>query len=108
MEDVSNIASWTNCLVRRIDGENMKFCFGDIVVVDECNIGVIVKSWNDHTYDVYVRMRNDIFQYREEKIERYMVRHKYLDEEELVYQNNAVNEGGDIFYKPSRVKGNNG
>lgn len=72
----------------------MKFCFGDIVVVDEINIGVIVKSWIDSnnvvTYDVYVRMYNSIRQYKEEEIQRYMVRHKYLDDEEVFYQNNAI------------------
>lgn len=72
----------------------MKFCFGDIVVVDEINIGVIVKSWIDSnnvvTHDVYVRMYNSIRQYKEEEIQRYMVRHKYLDDEEVFYQNNAI------------------
>ena len=75
----------------------MKFTFWDIVVVDWENIGVIVKSWwkwnrwyNSH--DVYVRMYNWIKEYKEEEIERYLVRHKYLDEQELEYQNNAINE----------------
>lgn len=75
----------------------MKFCFGDIVVVDGCNIGVIVKSWcgslkdRKPNYDVYVRMYNKIVNYKETEIQRYMVRHKYLDEEELEWQSNAVN-----------------
>jgi len=68
----------------------MKFCFGDIVVVDEIEIGVIVKSWTDKTYDVYVREYNEIKQYNENDIQRYMVRHKYLNEEELEYQYNAI------------------
>lgn len=72
----------------------MKFCFGDIVVVEGSLIGVIVKSWiNGKTgnhYDVYVRMANGIKEYQEEEIQRYMVRHKYLDDEELYYQKNAV------------------
>lgn len=72
----------------------MKFCFGDIVVVEENLIGVVVKSWLDlsgesHQYDVYVRMFNRIETYPEE-IERYMVRHKYLDEQEMEWNNNAV------------------
>jgi hypothetical protein len=71
----------------------MKFCFGDIVVVDEINIGVIVKSWagKNPSHDVYVRMYNGIKNYPEDTIQRYMVRHKYLNEEEIEYQNNAVN-----------------
>lgn len=72
----------------------IKFCFGDIVVVDGENIGVVVKSWIDqednHTYEVYVRLTQGIRKYDESEIERYMVRHKYLSEEELEWQHNAV------------------
>lgn len=73
----------------------MKFCFGDIVVVEEELIGVIVKSWKDiknkkFTYEVYVRSYNNIITYDEDKIERYMVRHKYLSDEEKEYQNDTV------------------
>ena len=75
----------------------MKFTFGDIVVVDEENIGVIVKCWanchkpESNNYEVYIRMYNSIKEYPESKIERYMVRHKYLSEEEKEYQFNAIN-----------------
>ena len=76
-----------------------KYLFGDIVVVDDENIGVVVKSWEtllrgknsdreDNNYEVYVRMSNTIKEYPESKIERYRVRHKYLSEEELEWQNN--------------------
>lgn len=71
----------------------MKFCFGDIVVVDKTEIGVIVKSWVGNrgiNYEVYVREYNKIIEYNESKIERYMVRHKYLNEEEVEYQRNAI------------------
>lgn len=75
----------------------MKFCFGDIVVVEGNLIGVIVKSWITYSkgkkirnYDVYVRMKNSVQNYREEEIQRYMVRHKYLNEEELEYQKDTV------------------
>lgn len=76
----------------------MKFCFGDIVVVEGNLIGVVVKSWVTYSkentirnYDVYVRMHNSIKNFTENQIERYMVRHKYLDEEELMYQNDVIN-----------------
>jgi len=69
----------------------MLYCFGDIVVVDEIEIGVIVKLWLDKTYDIYVRQYNSITTYHEKDVKRYMVRHKYLNEEELEYQNNAIN-----------------
>lgn len=77
----------------------MKFCFGDIVVVCGNLIGVVVKSWIRHIsgergavheYEVYVRVSCDIKVFREEDMERYMVRHKVLDEEEMEWQRNAV------------------
>ena len=70
----------------------MKLCFGDIVVVDEIQIGVVVKCWgrslmgSPPSYDVYVRSYNAILNYTENNVERYMVRHKYLNDEEVEYQ----------------------
>lgn len=73
----------------------MKFCFGDIVVVDGAYIGVIVKSWislqRGVVHQVYVRSYGNIVEYEESDIQRYMVRHKYLMDEELEYQANAIN-----------------
>jgi len=72
----------------------LKFCFGDIVVIEDNLMGVVVKSWingKGNNYDVYVRMKNQIINYHESDIQRYMVRHKYLNEEELEYQYNTVN-----------------
>lgn len=70
---------------------NALYLFGDIVVVDGENIGVIVKTWDSmkkgYFYEVYVRMYNGIKEYPESEIERYRVRHKYLSKEELEYQN---------------------
>ena len=72
----------------------MKFCFGDIVVVENNLIGVVVKSWigNDggYNYDVYIRNYNRILNYPQKYVERYMVRHKELNEEEIEYQNNVI------------------
>lgn len=72
----------------------MKFCFGDIVVVDKDQIGVIVKCWikNNESmqYEVYVCNYYEIREYNEKDIERYMVRHKELDEQELEWQHNAT------------------
>lgn len=88
----------------------LKFCFGDIVVVETNLIGVIVKSWisSDTTikHDVYVRYLNSIKTYSEEVIERYMVRHKYLSDEELVYQDNAINNHSNTYIsnKPSNYR----
>ena len=75
----------------------MKFTFGDIVIVEEELIGVVVKSWfsskngKSFNYDIYVRSYNKIKNYEEKDIERYMVRHKYLSDEEKEYQYNAIN-----------------
>ena len=73
----------------------MKFCFGDIVVVDGDLIGVVVKSWlgskwKEPNHDVYVRMSDSIKNYPESEMQRYMVRHKYLDGQEIEWNNNAV------------------
>ena len=75
----------------------MKFLFGDIVVVEDYLIGVVVKSWQskiycvitDNHYEVYVRNYNAIKEYNEKDIERYKVRHKELTDEESYYQNMA-------------------
>ena len=73
----------------------MNYTFGDIVVVEDNLIGVIVKSWckSNKTveHEVYVRNYNSIKLYQENEMQRYMVRHKYLSEEEIEYQNNAIN-----------------
>ena len=61
--------------------EDMSFRFGDIVVVDDDQIGVIVKSWNDGMHDVYVRNYNGIHQYGSSRIKHY-VYYKELTEEE--------------------------
>lgn len=66
------------------------FLFGDIVVVENLLIGVVVKTWeNRHGfyYEVYVRSLNAIKEYAEEDVERYRVRHKELNEEEVYWQN---------------------
>lgn len=90
----------------------MKFCFGDIVVVEDNLIGVVVKSWvhsekastcNSIRYEVYVRMYNEIKEYREEEIERYMVRHKYLDDEEMEYQSNAIHAKDPFHGMPEDI-----
>lgn len=69
----------------------MKFAFGDIVVIEGELIGVVVKCWTNKTYEVYVRVFRGIKEYKEDEIERYMVRHKYLSDEELQWQSNAIN-----------------
>lgn len=67
------------------------FLFGDIVVVDVNLIGVVVKTWQhingNYCYEVYVRNYNKINEYEEKEMDRYRVRHKYLSEEELMWQN---------------------
>lgn len=75
----------------------MNFCFGDIVVIEDALIGVVVKDWcpvsnsKEPSHDVYVREYNTIKKYNESEMQRYMVRHKYLNDEEIEYQKNAVN-----------------
>ena len=75
----------------------MKYCFGDIVVVEENLIGLIVKSYINYnskiiSHEIYVREFNCIKEYEENEIQRYMVRHKYLNEEEMDYQREATSQ----------------
>ena len=63
----------------------MKFQFGNIVVVDDDQIGVIVKTWHNpnkgYHYEVYVRSYNGAREYDENQI-KHFVYSKYLSEEE--------------------------
>lgn len=73
----------------------MQFCFGDIVVVNGDEIGVVVKSWQksvkgmEAEHEVYCRMSETLKLFPESKMQRYMVRHKFLDDEELRWQQNT-------------------
>ena len=73
----------------------MRYCFGDIVVVNGDEIGVVVKCWmrslkgKEPSYDVYCRMQDEVHCFTESQVQRYMVRHKYLDEDELRWQRNS-------------------
>ena len=74
----------------------MKVVFGDIVVVENDYIGVVVKNWGASLTgdkpahaEVYVRSYNSIKEYPITEIERYQVRHKELNEDEIEYQQNA-------------------
>lgn len=75
----------------------MKLTFGDIVVVQGNLIGVVVKCWGVNSkgvgpsYEVYVRNWNSIEMFIESDLERYLVRHKELDDAEMEYQSNALN-----------------
>ena len=79
----------------------MKYTFGDIVIVEDNLIGVIVKCWgraiagpnvgkDEPKYEVYVRNYRSIIEYKESEVERYLVRHKELSDEELEWQANAM------------------
>lgn len=66
------------------------YLFGDIVVVEKSFIGVVVKTWENKYgfyYEIYVRSLNAIKEYTEENVERYRVRHKELNAEEVYWQN---------------------
>lgn len=65
-----------------------QFFFGDIVVVDSGQIGIVVKSWGPsllgkrgYHHEVYVRSYNGIKEYDEDKIQRYIVSKELSDEE---------------------------
>ena len=66
-----------------------RFQFGNIVVAEDDQIGVIVKTWHklirfktEYIYDVYVRSYNGIKEYKEENINHF-VYSKELAQDEL-------------------------
>ena len=63
-----------------------KFNFSDVVVVDEDQIGVVVKCWADGTYDVYVRSYNGIREYKANQIDRYIFSKCLLEEQYDFYR----------------------
>ena len=74
----------------------MILTFGDIVIVGDGLLGVIVKSWETKdgvVHEVYVRDFNGIIEYYERDIRRYLVRHKEMSQEEMEYQFNAEMTG---------------
>lgn len=69
----------------------VKFQFGNVVVVDENQIGVIVKSWGKgsqtgyYTHDVYVRSYNEVRCYPEGEIKHFVYSKELSEEEEGFY-----------------------
>lgn len=59
----------------------ISFQFGNVVVVDDDQIGVIVKSWADDSHEVYVRGYNGTHTYPADKI-KHFIYSKELTEEE--------------------------
>ena len=57
------------------------FQFGNVVVVDGDQIGLIVKTWGDDTYEVYVRNYNGIKTYTTKDIQRFIYSKELSDEE---------------------------
>lgn len=49
----------------------VSFQFGNIVV-DGCEVGVIVKSWPDNSHHVYMRNYNCVMKYEEKDIRPYL------------------------------------
>lgn len=62
------------------------FNFGSIVVVDENQIGVVVKSWADNTHDVYVRSYNGVNNYKASDMKQYIYSKELAEDELEFYQ----------------------
>lgn len=69
-----------------LEERGVTFQFGQVVVVDTDQIGVIVKSWQDCTHDVYVRSYNGVRTYPEGDIKA-LVYNKELPEGEINFYN---------------------
>ena len=61
-----------------------KFQFSNVVVVDDDQIGVVVKSFDDGSHDVYVRSYNYVQSYHEEGM-KHFVYSKILSEDEYEF-----------------------
>jgi len=64
------------------------FQFSNVVVVDDDQIGVIVKAWDsspEYTYEVYVRSYNAIKEYPESEIKHYVFSKHLHDDEHGFY-----------------------
>lgn len=63
------------------------FGFGNVVMVDDGLVGVVIKSWGgsgSYNHDVYVRSFNGIRNYRESEM-RHFIYDKELTQESLGY-----------------------
>lgn len=63
----------------------MGFQFGNVVVVDDNQIGVIVKSWADGKHDVYVRSYNGVREYESKDIKHYIYSKELTADEHEFY-----------------------
>lgn len=63
-----------------------KFQFGNVVVVDGNQIGVIVKSWGDGSHDVYVRPFNGIVCYPASEIKHFIYDKELSVEDKEFYE----------------------
>jgi hypothetical protein len=61
------------------------FQFGNVVVVDEDQIGVIVKSWANNNHDVYVRSYNGVKTYQGKDIQHFVYSKELEDSEREFY-----------------------
>jgi len=70
-----------------------KFQFGNVVVVDKNQIGLIVKTWQNSphqepgfNYEVYVRPYNGIDEYQEEEINHFVYSEELSEDEKEFYE----------------------
>lgn len=63
----------------------VSFQFGNVVVVDGDQIGVIVKSWVNNDHDVYVRSYNGVKTYRGADIKHFVYSKELTPEETEFY-----------------------
>ena len=64
----------------------MKFQFSNVVVVENDLIGVVVKSWENNTHDIYVRAFNTITNYPEKYIKHFVFSKELAEDERKFYK----------------------
>lgn len=68
-----------------------RFQFGNIVVTEGAQIGVICKTWGasqsrPHHYDVYIRSLNALREHDEDTLQHYVFSKELLDEQAEFYE----------------------
>lgn len=68
--------------------EKPRFQFGNVIVIENNYIGIIVKTWGEkdsYNYDVYVRTSNAIMNFKETAISHFVYSKELAEDEKEFY-----------------------
>ena len=73
-----------------------RFLFGDIVIVKDIQIGIVVKTFivgNEYEYGIFNRVSDRLERYTESEMDRFKITDKFLSEEQYIRHKKY----GDIY-----------